>query len=157
MEHDSRPAWMSDPLVKDIPEKKLKFVEELFAKGQGKSQKEILTFAMPLLKKAKQENLTFTPQEMNAAIAAIRKHSSTEELTQIDKILEKSRGGPFEIKRQTAGHPFAISNRTDPGGPAYIWALRFILQQYSRFCPEHRFPSQYSRSAYLPAPLLPPQ
>ncbi len=94
MEHDSRPAWMSDPLVKDIPEKKLKFVEELFAKGHGKSQKEIMAFAMPLLKKAKQENLTFTPQEMNAAVAAIRRHSSKEELTQIDRILEKSRNSP---------------------------------------------------------------
>ena len=93
MENDTRPAWMSDPLVKDIPEKKLKFVEELFAKGHGKSQKEMLAFAMPMLKKAKQDNLTFTPQEMNAAIAAIRKHSSKEELTQIDKILEKSRNG----------------------------------------------------------------
>ncbi len=93
MENDSRPAWMSDPLVKDIPEKKLKFVEDLFAKGHGKSQKEMLAFAMPMLKKAKQENLTFTPQEMNAAIAAIRKHSSKDELTQIDKILEKSRNG----------------------------------------------------------------
>ena len=93
MEKDSRPAWMSDPLVKDIPEKKLKFVEDLFAKGHGKSQKEMLAFAMPMLKKAKQENLTFTPQEMNAAIAAIRKHSSKDELTQIDKILEKSRNG----------------------------------------------------------------
>ncbi|HBA48614.1 MAG TPA: hypothetical protein DCZ91_12615 [Lachnospiraceae bacterium] len=85
---------MSDPLVKDIPEKKLKFVEELFAKGHGKSQKEIMAFAMPLLKKAKQENLTFTPQEMNAAVAAIRRHSSKEELTQIDRILEKSRNSP---------------------------------------------------------------
>ena len=28
---------------------------------------------------------------MNAAIAAIRKHSSSDELKQIDKILEKSR------------------------------------------------------------------
>lgn len=93
MENDTRPAWMSDPLVKDIPEKKLKFVEDLFAKGHGKSQKDMLAFAMPLLKKAKQENLTFTPQEMNAAIAAIRKHSSREELSQIDKILEKSRNG----------------------------------------------------------------
>ena len=93
MENDSRPAWMSDPLVKDIPEKKLKFVEDLFAKGHGKSQKEMLAFAMPMLKKAKQENLTFTPQEMTAAIAAIRKHSSKDELTQIDKILEKSRNG----------------------------------------------------------------
>ena len=40
----------------------------------------------------------FTPQEMNAAIAAIRKHSSAEELSQIDKILEKSRQ---EAKKQS--------------------------------------------------------
>ena len=93
MENQSRPAWMSDPLVKDIPEKKLKFVEDLFAKGRGKSQKEMMAFALPMMKKAKQENLPFTPQEMNAAIAAIRKHSSQEELSQIDKILEKSRNG----------------------------------------------------------------
>lgn len=90
MDNTFRPVWMSDPLVKDIPEKKLQFLEELFAKGHGKSQKELLAFAMPMMKKAKQENLTFTPQEMNAAIAAIRRHSSKEELSQIDKILEKS-------------------------------------------------------------------
>ncbi len=91
MENDTRPVWMTDPLVKDIPEKKLKFVEDLFAKGHGKSQKEMMAFALPMLKKAKQENLTFTPSEMNAAIAAIRKYSSLEELQKIDKILEKSR------------------------------------------------------------------
>ena len=50
------------------------------------------------MKKAKAENLTFTPQEMNAAIAAIRKHSTQEELSQIDKILEKSRGGDGQAK-----------------------------------------------------------
>lgn len=92
MENQERPAWMKDPLVKDIPERKLQFVEQLFAQGHGKSQKEVMTRLMPMMKKAKAENLTFTPQEMNAAIAAIRKHSSREELTQIDKILEKSRG-----------------------------------------------------------------
>lgn len=88
---NTRPAWMTDPLVKDIPEKKLRFVEDLFAKGHGKNQKEMMAFALPMLKKAKQENLTFTPQEMNAAIAAIRKYSTREELQKIDKILEKSR------------------------------------------------------------------
>ena len=82
---------MTDPLVKDIPEKKLQFVEQLFVQGHGKSQKEMMAYLMPMMKKAKAENLTFTPQEMNAAIAAIRKHSTKEELTQIDKILEKSR------------------------------------------------------------------
>ena len=91
MEKESRPAWMADPLVKDIPEKKLQFLEQLFAKGHGKIQKELMSLAIPLLKKARADNLTLTPQEMNAAIAAIRKYSSSEELQKIDKILEKSR------------------------------------------------------------------
>lgn len=90
---NEKPAWMSDPTVSIIPEKKLQFLGQLFAQGHGKSQKEMMTLLMPLLKKAKQEGLTFSPQEMSAAIAAIRKHSSEEELTQIDNILEKSRHG----------------------------------------------------------------
>ncbi len=92
-----RPTWMEDPLVKEIPEKKLQFLEQLFDRGHGKSQKEMMGLLMPMLKKAKQENLTFTPQEMNAAVAAIRKHSSADELSKIDKILEKSRQ---ETKKQ---------------------------------------------------------
>lgn len=62
-----------------------------------------MAFALPMLKKAKQENLTFTPQEMNAAIAAIRKHSSRDELQQIDKILEKSRGAGSAPEPPKAG------------------------------------------------------
>lgn len=82
---------MSDPLVSIIPEKKLQFLGQLFAQGHGKSQKEMMTLLMPLMKKAKQEGLSFTPQEMSAAIAAVKKHSSEEEQKQIDKILEKSK------------------------------------------------------------------
>ena len=93
MENSARPAWMADPLVKDIPEQKLQFVEQLFAKSQGKSQKEMMAYLMPMMKKAREERLTFTPQEMNAAIAAIRRHSTREELSKIDKILEKSGAG----------------------------------------------------------------
>lgn len=88
---DVKPAWMSDPLVKDIPPKKLEFLGQMFNEGQGKSQKEMMAFMMPMMKKAKQENLTFTPQEMGAAIAAIKKYSSSDELKQIDKILAKAK------------------------------------------------------------------
>ena len=88
---DELPAWMSDPLVQDIPRKKLEFLGTMFRQGQGKSQKELMTLMMPMIKKAKQENLSFTPGEMSAAIAAIKKHSSEEELTQIDKILKKTK------------------------------------------------------------------
>jgi len=89
----NRPDWMSDPLVSGIPEKKLKFLGEMFASSQGKSQKELMSMMMPMMQRAKRENLTFTPQEMNAAIAAIRKHSSQEELQKIDQILAKTKKG----------------------------------------------------------------
>ena len=82
------PEWMSDPLVSEIPEKKLRFLGEMFAQGQ--SQKEMMAFLMPMMKKAQKENLTFTPKEMSAAIAAIKKYSTEKELEQIDKILKKA-------------------------------------------------------------------
>lgn len=88
----SRPAWMEDELVQNIPKEKLNFLGRLFTEGHGKSQKEMMAYLMPMMAQAKKENLTFTPQEMNAAIAAIRKYSTKEELSQIDKILSKSKG-----------------------------------------------------------------
>ena len=94
MEEQSRPKWMSDELVKDISPKKLDFLAQMFAQGQGKSQKEMMLFLMPMMQKAKKENLTFTPQEMQAAIAAIKKYSTEEELKKINDILEKNiKGG----------------------------------------------------------------
>lgn len=94
MEEQSRPKWMSDELVRDISPKKLDFLAQLFTQGQGKSQKEMMLFLMPMMQKAKKENLTFTPQEMQAAIAAIKKYSTEEELKKINDILEKNiKGG----------------------------------------------------------------
>lgn len=91
MENQSKPAWMSDELVKDIAPEKLEFLAQMFSDGKGKTQKEMMAFLMPMMKKAKQENLTFTPREMSAAIAAVKKYSTADELKQIDKILEKAR------------------------------------------------------------------
>lgn len=88
-----RPDWMKDELVKDIPPQKLNFLEKMFAEGHGKSQKETLALLMPMLQKARRENLTFTPQEMSAAVSAIKKHSSAAELQQIDKIISKTQKG----------------------------------------------------------------
>lgn len=87
----NRPVWMEDELVKNIDERKLAFIENLFTEGHGKSQKEMMVYIMPMMKKAKQENLAFTPQEMTAAINAIKKYSTDEELNKINKILEKNK------------------------------------------------------------------
>lgn len=87
----NRPAWMNDPLVKDISPQKLAFLEKMFRNSQGKSQKELMSSMLPLMKQAQQEKLTFTPAEMNAAISAVKKYSTPEELAKMDKILEKAK------------------------------------------------------------------
>ena len=86
---NNHPAWMDDELVKNIPQRKLEFLGQLFTEGHGKSQKEMMSFFIPFMKKAKEENLTFTRDEISACIQAIKKHSTEEELKQIDNLLKK--------------------------------------------------------------------
>ena len=88
---NKRPEWMNDSLVQNISPQKLTFLEKMFQKSQGKSQKELMTSLIPLMNQAKQEHLTFTPAEMNAAILAVKKYSTPEELAKMDKILEKAK------------------------------------------------------------------
>jgi hypothetical protein len=83
------PEWMDDELVKDIPAEKLNFLSKMFAGSQGKSQKELMMSVVPMMKQAKRDNLTLTPAEMSAAIAAIKKHSTEQELSKINEILSK--------------------------------------------------------------------
>lgn len=85
----SKPAWMNDPSVKNIPADKLDFLSGLFQEGKGKTQKEMMAFFLPMMKKAKAANLNFTPTEIAACIQAIKKHSTQEELSQIDKLLKQ--------------------------------------------------------------------
>lgn len=92
--HSSRPAWMDDELVKHIPQKKLDFAAILFENGHGKSQKDMMRTVLPLMKKAKAENLIFSQTELNACIQAIKKYSSPEELAKIDELLNKNQGHP---------------------------------------------------------------
>ena len=92
MEHASnKPAWMNDPSVQNISADKLNFLSGLFQEGKGKSQKEMMAFFLPMMKKAKSENLTFTSAEISACIQAIKKYSTPEELSQIDKIMAQQK------------------------------------------------------------------
>ena len=90
---NNRPAWLDDEEVRHIDPKKLDFLGKLFVESRGKNQKEMMAFLMPMMRKAKQERLTFTPQEMQAAINAIKRQSTEDELQQIEKILAKAASG----------------------------------------------------------------
>lgn len=88
---ENKPEWMNDPAVKNIPENKLEFLNELFSQSKGNTKNELLINLMPLLQKAKKENLNLTPEEMQIAISAIRRHSNTDEQAKIDKLLAKAK------------------------------------------------------------------
>lgn len=88
-ENEARPLWMNDESVRNISEEKLNFLYELFQNGKGKSQKEIMAFFLPMMKKAKSQNLDFTPNEISTCIQAIKKYSTPEELSRIDKLLQR--------------------------------------------------------------------
>ena len=84
------PEWMEDPLVADIPKEKLEFLQTMFLAGQGKTQKEMMSSILPLLKQGQSKPLTLSPAEITAAIAAIRNHSSAAENQKIDSILART-------------------------------------------------------------------
>lgn len=87
--NNERPVWMDDELVRGIPQKKLDFAAELFANGHGKSQKDMMRIVLPMMKRAKEQNLTFSQTELNSCIQAIKKHSTKEELEKIEEIMRK--------------------------------------------------------------------
>ncbi len=89
--NNKRPVWMDDELVRDIPQKKLDFAAELFANGHGKSQKDMMRIVLPMMKRAKAENLTFSQAELNACIQAIKKYSTKEELEKMEELLNKKK------------------------------------------------------------------
>ncbi|MCH5274347.1 MAG: hypothetical protein J1E65_00810 [Lachnospiraceae bacterium] len=87
---ENRPEWMSDPILNNIEENKLRFLGELVTGCQGKSQKELMPFMMTKMKQAKNESISFSSAEVGAVISAIKKYSTPEELKQIDNIMRKA-------------------------------------------------------------------
>lgn len=91
MSAEERPAWMNDPAVKNIDERKLAFLQTMAEGGKGKSQKETMAYLMSMMQKAKAENLTFTPEELSVMMATVRKYSSPEDLEKLDKLMKQKK------------------------------------------------------------------
>jgi len=84
-----KPQWMSDPLVADIAKDKLDFLNMIVVECKGKSQKEVMPKLMMGLKQAKEKNISFTGEEINRMMTAIKKYSTKEELDMFEKIKSK--------------------------------------------------------------------
>lgn len=84
---NSTPPWMQEPSVQDIPKEKLDFLQKLVFESKSLSQKELLPFLMALAQRSKEEKITFTQEEMNAIIEAIKKYSTPDEINKMNQIM----------------------------------------------------------------------
>lgn len=83
------PAWMTDELVRDIPLKKLEFLNHLCNEYHGHTPNEMMSSLIPIMQKAKQENLNFTKTEVNLVITSMKKHSTDTEKIKIEQFLKE--------------------------------------------------------------------
>lgn len=95
MDNSNTPAWMQDESVQKIDKEKLEFLNNCFAAMQGKDKKELMTILGSQIRNAKKKGLQFTPEEMNIAVAAIKKGGTAESNKQIDDILSGKIKKPF--------------------------------------------------------------
>lgn len=88
MEPSYSPAWMREPDVQKVPKNKLDYLQKLVFESASLSQKELLPFLMALAQRGKTEQISFSPEEAQAIVAAIKKHSTPEEVRKMDRILK---------------------------------------------------------------------
>lgn len=83
----TNPDWRLDPTISHIPQEKLDFLSMMFEKVKEKNPKELMPFFMAMSGKLKGK-ISFTSEEIQFIIAAIKRASSSEEQKQLDKILD---------------------------------------------------------------------
>ena len=85
--------WMQDASLKNIDSSKLDFLQKLVFEMNSLSDKEKLPFLLALANRARKENISFSNEEMETIIAALKKYSTPEEVRKMDMMLQKFKSG----------------------------------------------------------------
>lgn len=80
--------WMQDEELSSISKDKLLLINSFLTDTSKMSQKEMMMFIMNIMKKCKQQNITFSKEEMEQIMAIVRKHATPEEIAKIDKVMK---------------------------------------------------------------------
>lgn len=79
--------WMNDPLVAGIDKTKLNFLQMLVFESQNLTKDQMLPFLMSVAQKGKSQNITFSDNEIDSIVGALRKYASPEDIDKINKLM----------------------------------------------------------------------
>lgn len=79
-------SWLNDPDVAHIDKAKLDFLQMLVFESNGLSKEQMLPFLMAVSKRGKDNNISFTEEEIDVIIKTLQKYASPEELEKMNKM-----------------------------------------------------------------------
>lgn len=86
--------WMNDPELKDIDKAKLEFLDKMFVQSTSinnnsnanERQKKMMAFLLSLGKLSKDNNISFTNEEVELIFSVLKKYSTPDDIAKMQKI-----------------------------------------------------------------------
>ncbi len=79
--------WMKDESLKNIDPYKLEFLQALVFESSNLKKEQMLPFLMAVAKRGQEKKVSFSDDEINAIVEALRKHATPDETAKIEKIM----------------------------------------------------------------------
>lgn len=80
-------SWLEDPAVAGIDRKKLDFLQMLVFESNNLTKEQMLPFLMVVAKRSKENQISFTEEEMNTIISTLQKYSTPDEIDKMNKMM----------------------------------------------------------------------
>ena len=80
--------WMQGEELSNISKDKLILINSFLTDTSKMSQKEMMMFIMNVIKKCKEQNISFSKEEMTQIMGIVKKHATPDEIAKIDKIMK---------------------------------------------------------------------
>ena len=80
--------WMNDPELRDIALPKLQFLQNMLFESKKYTGKELFPFFMSLAMKAKNQNITYTQEEIDVIVPVLKRYASEDEIKKMDQVIK---------------------------------------------------------------------
>ena len=79
-------SWLDDPDVAHIDKAKLNFLQMLVFESNGLSKEQMFPFLIAVAKRGKENNISFTEEEIDTIIQPLKKYASEDEIDKMNKM-----------------------------------------------------------------------